>query len=139
MAEGNVYLEIHQAKCTGCRLCELFCSFHHERAIWPARARLHVEAKSDDGPFTPNVCRQCQDAPCAAVCPVEAMTLDATTGAWVVDGAACIGCGACEDACPYGVIVVDADLETSLKCDFCGGAPECAAICPSGAIVMGMR
>jgi carbon-monoxide dehydrogenase iron sulfur subunit len=138
----NVYLEISAEKCTGCRICENFCSFHHEGAVWPERSRITIVAQSDEGPFVPNVCRQCgvlspskgEDAPCAAACPVEVITLNERTGAWVVDVEECIGCGACVEACPYGAIFVDEELGVPLKCDLCGGEPECAVMCPSGAI-----
>jgi carbon-monoxide dehydrogenase iron sulfur subunit len=131
-----VVLEIEAEKCTGCRICELFCSFHHEGAVWPGRSRIAILADSDDGPFVPNVCRQCESAPCAASCPEEAIVLNERTGAWVVDVEVCIGCGVCVDACPYGAIVVDEQLGVSLKCDLCGGEPECAAMCPSGAVTL---
>ena len=131
-----MYLEIHADQCTGCRTCENFCSFHHEGVVWPGRSRITILGESDDGPFVPNVCRQCEDAPCAAACPEEAIALNERTGAWVVDVEACIGCGVCVDACPYGAIVVDEQLGVSFKCDLCGGEPECAAMCPSGAIWM---
>jgi len=134
-----VYLEIQAEKCTGCRICENFCSFHHEGAIWPERSRIAIAAQSDEGPFTPNVCRQCDDAPCAAACPTDAISLDEHTVAWVVDAEECIGCGACVEACPYGAILVDEELGVALKCDLCGGEPECAAMCPSGAIVVRTR
>ncbi len=135
----SVYLVIQAEKCTGCRICEIFCSFHHEGAIWPERARLMVLAEMDDGPFAPNPCRQCgarqgELAPCAEVCPVEAISLDERIGAWLVDAEICIGCGACQEACPYGIMRFDPQAELAYKCDLCGGAPECAAMCPTGAI-----
>jgi Fe-S-cluster-containing hydrogenase component 2 len=105
--------------------------------IWPDRARIRVIAESDDGPFLPNHCRQCGDAPCADVCPVEAITLNVDTDAWIVDAETCIGCGACVDACPYDVMYFDEIRDVSYKCDLCGGAPECAAACPTGAVVVG--
>lgn len=129
-----MYLEILAEKCTGCRICENFCSFHHERAIWPGRSRITIGAESDAGPFFPNVCRQCEDAPCAETCPVEAIALDEHTSAWVVNTEECIGCGDCAEACPYEAIFVDEQLGVSLKCDLCGGEPECVAMCPTGAI-----
>ena len=132
----NVHLEIQAEKCTGCRICENFCSFHHEGAIWPARTRITIVAQSDDGPFVPTVCRQCEDALCAAACPVEAITRDEHTGAWVVDMGECIGCRACAEACPFCGIVFDKDLEVPLKCDLCAGEPECAVMCPTGAILV---
>jgi Fe-S-cluster-containing hydrogenase component 2 len=108
--------------------------------IWPERSRIVILAQSDQGPFVPNVCRQCEDGPCAAACPVEAITFDERIAAWVVDVEACIGCGDCVEACPYadtrhpGAIFLDEERGVSLKCDLCGGEPECAAMCPSGAI-----
>ena len=69
-----MYLKVEAEKCTGCRICESFCSFHHERAIWPGRSRITILADSDEGPFTPSICRQCgalegETAPCAEACP----------------------------------------------------------------------
>lgn len=129
-------LEINAGRCNGCLICENFCSFTHEQAVWPARARIRVIAESDAGPFYPTVCRQCEDADCAAACSVEAITLDASTGIWVVDEELCIGCGECAEACQYGGIVFDDELGLPLKCDLCGGEPECAAMCPTEAIVL---
>jgi carbon-monoxide dehydrogenase iron sulfur subunit len=135
-AEVSVHLEIRAEKCTGCRVCENFCSFYHEGTIWPARSRITIVAQSDDGPFTPTVCRQCEDATCAASCPVEAITRDERTGAWLVDVEECIGCGDCVEACPFKGVAFDDERGIPLKCDLCGGEPECAAMCPSGAITL---
>lgn len=129
-----MYLEIQAQKCTGCRICENFCSFHHEGVIWPQRSRVTILAQGDNGPFVPNVCRQCEDAPCALACPVGAITLHEPTEAWVVDVEECVGCGACVEACPFDAIFLDGERGGSLKCDLCRGEPECAAMCPTGAI-----
>ena len=131
-----MHLEIHAEECTGCRICENFCSFHHEGAVWPARSRITIVAQSDDGPFIPTICRQCDDAPCAAACPLDAIIRDERTGAWVVDVEECIGCGDCVEACPFGGIVFAEEVGLPLKCDLCEGEPECAAMCPSGAITL---
>jgi Fe-S-cluster-containing hydrogenase component 2 len=142
-----VQLRVKRDRCTGCRICTLYCSFHHEGVIWPDLARLRIEAETDDGPFAPQVCRQCNArrasqgalAPCAEACPVEAIGLVERIGAWVISRADCTGCGACEEACPFGMIIFDHERALAFKCDLCGGEPECAAMCPSGAIEVRMR
>ena len=40
----------------------------------------------------------------------------------------------CTIACPFGATFYDADDDLILKCDLCGGAPECVKYCPTEAI-----
>jgi Fe-S-cluster-containing hydrogenase component 2 len=47
----------------------------------------------------------------------------------------CILCKSCVGACVNGVIVLDTHRMKILKCDHCGGDPECAKVCPTGAII----
>ena len=129
-------LDIYADRCTGCRICQSFCSFHHERAVWLRRSRVAIAASSDEGPFAPIICRQCDDALCASACPTGAIALDERSGVWLVDSQVCAGCGDCATACPYDAIWVDEELGVALKCDLCGGQPECAPMCPPGAIVL---
>jgi len=130
-----MHLETVAEKCTGCRICENFCSLQHEGAIWPARARIRILAETDDGPFAPNICRQCAEPDCVASCPVDAIQRDERTGAWVVNQE-CVGCESCVEACPYHAIFFDAQLGVAYKCDLCDGNPQCAAACPEGAVVL---
>ncbi|NLH95257.1 MAG: 4Fe-4S binding protein, partial [Synergistaceae bacterium] len=44
----------------------------------------------------------------------------------------CIQCGACVNACPYGVIFLHAEIPYAVKCDNCG---ECIRICPRVALM----
>jgi len=142
----RVQLRIDAKKCTGCRICLSYCSFHHERVIHPDLARIRIESETDEGPFRPQVCRQCSArrategtlAPCAQACPVEAIHLDDRIGAWLIEAATCTGCGSCVEACPFGMVVLDDERGLALKCDLCGGAPECVQMCPSGAIEVRM-
>ena len=140
-------LRIRKDKCSGCLICTTFCSFHHERVIRPTLARIRIEAETDNGPFSPQVCRQCNArraaegalAPCAEACPEAAITLEESSGAWVIDSETCTGCRACEEACPFEMIVFDDQRGQALKCDLCGGEPVCAAMCPSSAIEIRSR
>ena len=46
----------------------------------------------------------------------------------------CIGCHDCVVACPFGAMRIDPHDDQVFKCDLCGGDPECAKWCPTGAI-----
>ena len=45
---------------------------------------------------------------------------------------ACVGCGACEGACPVGAITVDG--VASVNADACIDCGACEGACPTGAI-----
>jgi Fe-S-cluster-containing dehydrogenase component len=50
----------------------------------------------------PVLCNHCTDAPCVAACPVTPKAMFKTPeGITMHDEALCIGCRACQNACPY--------------------------------------
>jgi len=67
-----------------------------------AHPRLTI-TKTDDI-SSPVLCRHCEDAFCARVCPVKAITHDAKGQRVVIDEKTCIGCKMCALACPFGAI-----------------------------------
>lgn len=72
-------------------------------------------------------------------CPVEgAMVVDEKTGARLIEESRCTGCGECAEACPYNkegtIIVANTKRGVYVKCDLCGGDPQCASFCPTGAL-----
>lgn len=132
-----MHLTIDPALCTGCRICEVFCSFQHEGCVRPSRSRIWVGRLETAGDFAVVTCRQCAEAFCAEACPEGALARRPDTCAIVLDEARCVGCQLCLDACPYGSIIWDAEKGLPLKCDLCQGRPECAHMCPTGAVVVG--
>jgi carbon-monoxide dehydrogenase iron sulfur subunit len=119
--------------CTGCRTCELACSFAHSTGGVMARSRIRIHAQGDERFIQVN-CLQCVEAACAKVCPVEALQRNPDTGAIEVQAGRCVGCGLCEVACPFGHMHFDRQLKLPIKCDLCGGRPACAAFCPHNAL-----
>jgi anaerobic carbon-monoxide dehydrogenase iron sulfur subunit len=130
---ADVKLTIDSPRCNGCRICEVFCSFHHEQAVQPSRARVQVAPGEEAGFWTVIACRQCARAKCAAACPRGAIERD-TAGIWRVDAGRCDGCGLCVPACPYHAMRLDGERHLAFKCDLCNGEPQCAKMCPTGAI-----
>ena len=129
----RIYL-FNSRDCTGCRLCELSCSLKKLGAFNPRVAHIRVVKDEEAGKDVPLVCKQCEKAPCMTACPVEALTRDERTHAVVVSEEACIGCGACVEACPFGAIILQPETNIAWKCDLCGGDPECVKYCASAAI-----
>lgn len=115
-------------KCSGCRLCEIACSLHHEGKIWPEASRIRVFMLVP-GVEVPHLCAQCSNYPCVAVCPVDALSVSAETGAVIVDDATCTACGLCITACPGEIPHLHPNGTHIVICDLCGGDPECAKIC----------
>ena len=114
--------------CSHCRMCELICSFTRFGQVNPKRSKIKiVRTQLDDA--LPVTCLQCEDAPCARVCPVQAITQCADQYL-AVDPDQCIGCGICVVACPVGAIFIDRGTGRALKCDLCQGDPQCVQYCP---------
>lgn len=120
--------------CTGCRTCELACSFTHS----VGNNRSITRISPIDGGFpdlwVPVTCLQCEDAACVKSCLVDALRRNPETGAIELNNEVCINCMACVAACPFGCSIFDAQHEMVVKCDLCGGDPACAHFCPTKAL-----
>lgn len=127
------FLAVYPEKCTACKLCELACSMHHAGRFNPAESRIKVHVLMEEHYYLPMVCMQCKDAPCAAVCPTNCITLKRDSNAYIVEDTRCIGCRMCVVACPFGVIEIGLRQRIE-KCDNCDGAPKCVEICPTKAL-----
>jgi len=100
----------------------------HDQGIqgnWPILSRV----------FVPYNCMHCENPPCTEVCVSGATYKDAVSGLVLVDQEACIGCGYCVEACPYGVRYIDQKRGVVDKCNACvqrlevGLQPACVATC----------
>jgi len=120
-------------RCTGCRVCESVCSLVHTGRCNPAEARIRVLRWEQKGVDVPVTCLQCDDAVCANVCPVNAISRNPVTGAMETDKELCLQCNMCVMACPFGGCLVSPTGEI-LRCDFCGGDPQCVQLCQTKAI-----
>jgi len=129
-------LEIEHELCWGCKTCEVACKQEHRM---PDGVKLIFI--TEDGPcpagdkveltYQVNLCRHCDEPPCAAACPDEAIYQRAD-GIVVLDAALCSGCQICLNSCPYGAIGFDAAGQVAQKCNLCyhrvdkGLYPACA-------------
>lgn len=132
-------LVIAPEHCTNCHSCELTCSLFHEEEFNPARARVEVRTWDENTHSAAVMCMQCEEAGCMAICPQHAITADPVTGARLVNASKCIKCRMCIQICPFGGTFYDPKGRKILKCDLCSGDPQCAIVCPSGAITYGER
>jgi len=145
-AQGVVISDPHI--CVGCRRCELACTEYNLGKAQPTIANVKIyrnmnfgtSMDAGEGSFgnlriRQETCKQCRNpVPCASACPVGAIVADPDTGAREVTTTACIGCKACQEACPYDMTSFDEETQKSQKCNLCDGSPQCVANCPTGAL-----
>ena len=122
-------LVVQPQNCTGCKSCMLICSFAHTDAFSYEDARVRVEKNESRGVSSTLVCLNCEEAPCIEACPVGAIERQPDTQRVILTEAECTGCGDCVDACPYQAICLHRSSGIAIKCDFCGGDPQCINVC----------
>lgn len=156
MSKIHKFVICNPELCIACNACVKKCVKNAYIRGRLNKTRLDV-LKLESGNMI-NQCRQCDDAPCANVCPTSALRI---SNSYVeLHEEICIGCKLCTIACPYGAMHIDADYMPSvhdeverdleagcvsglksiaIKCDLCDGSesgPACVQVCPKGALVM---
>lgn len=130
LAERRVLIDLD--RCIECRSCSAACYYGH-------RQIAGVEYGEAPQATLPAVCRHCDDPPCVAACPFDALTRE-EDGAVTRSLVYCRGCGSCVLACPFGVLDSDLTRDQAAKCDLCidrvreGGEPRCVSACSTGAL-----
>jgi anaerobic dimethyl sulfoxide reductase subunit B len=136
---------IDLARCTGCQTCRIAC---RDRADLPDRVDwLRVEEREGGAYPAPTLtyrvvhCFHCTEPSCVAACPERGITRN-PGGLVTIDQTACIGCGQCVGACPFGAIALLPEGPAT-KCDGCpdevarGWDPTCVRACPMRALAYG--
>ncbi len=150
-AEGMLVSD--STRCVGCKRCELACTEFNDGRSQPSLARIKVSRNYNFGPrgqragfnrsmgefgdlrILTDTCLQCpHPVPCATACPYDAIVLDSTTKARIVDQNKCQGCGMCQRACPWEMMTFDESSEKASKCFLCNGKPQCVEACPTTAL-----
>src|SRR4030042_920519 len=145
--------------CNGCYNCQIACKDEHVGNDWTPYAK----PQPDTGQFWTKVeeiirgtvpkvkmaymhsiCQHCDDAPCIKACPEKAIYKRDKDGIVIIDPTKCKGSRLCVDACPYGVIYFNWDLNIAQKCTFCAHLIDkgwkdtrCSDACPTGAFTFG--
>ena len=128
-------LIIHPEKCNNCGDCETACIEIHTTLTSPGLPCIRIlKTSTDEDFFFPVACMQCEDPPCMAVCPKEAICIDKKTDKVLIDRRRCVGCAMCVAACPFGDMRLDRHRAKAYKCDLCGDDPECVRACERGAL-----
>ena len=128
----NRFVIADSTVCIGCRTCEAACAETHRQQGLQAMPRLHLMRNEKES--APQMCHHCEDAPCAAVCPVNA--INRVDGAVQLNESLCVSCKLCGIACPFGAIEFSGsrplDMPANANTPLAPAAPPAPARCSTG-------
>lgn len=155
---GKVFL-IDITRCNGCYSCQLSCKDEHVAMDWSPYAKPQpntghfwykiTETVQGTVPkvrvhYMHELCQHCDNAPCVEACKLDAI-YKRDDGIVIIDPDKCRGTRNCVDACPYGAIYFNKDLNIAQKCTMCAHLldnegwtePRCVQSCPTDALQFG--
>ena len=164
-SEKKLGLVIDLDTCVGCHACVVACKGWNAQGYGADLSDKEPYGANPEGTFLnrvhsyeimpesgqsqtvhfPKSCLHCENAPCVTVCPTGASYKRVEDGIVLVNETACIGCGLCAWACPYGARELDMDAGVMKKCTLCvdriynenlpaeDRVPACVRTCPAGA------
>jgi tetrathionate reductase subunit B len=149
---------IDVARCSGCFNCQLACKDEHAGNDWspyakpqPLTGQFWVKVKENVCGSIPKVkihyiatlCNHCRKPACMDACECGAIS-KREDGFILIDPSKCIGCKACQAACPYDAIYFNEELGIAQKCTGCAHLldhghtqPRCVEACPTDAMRFG--
>jgi molybdopterin-containing oxidoreductase family iron-sulfur binding subunit len=141
MAKTQLGMVIDLHKCVGCSACDIACKAENNVRADFAWSNHIIETRGTFPDlryrYIPVLCNHCTNAPCVARCPTTAM-YKRDDGITMHDPDACIGCRACQVACPYGVIWFNEDRShAEVRDDKSPAIPGCTSTSPEVAAKRG--
>jgi formate dehydrogenase iron-sulfur subunit len=158
------------SRCTGCHACQVACKCwnnlpsptglnenkftgtYQNPPDLNGTTRLIMTYHEEEGgskgvkwAFGRRACQHCTSAPCASICPADALRVNEETGMVETDSSKCVACQYCSTACPFDVPRYDGVQGTINKCTGCpdrienGMAPACVTTCQPEALNFGPR
>ena len=145
---------IDQKYCNGCYGCQIACKDEHCGNDWmpyqkpqpdtghfwmKLQETTHGQVPKVKLEYRPYLCQHCDDPKCA-VCDAVAKRPD---GLVTIDPEKAVGRRDIMEACPYGAVYWNDELDIPQKCDGCahlvdaGEVPHCVELCATGALKFG--
>ena len=134
MGKSYKTIAFHPEKCNGCNDCIEACARIKTDTTEPLHSRINIVKEPESRTFGLSLCRQCGDPDCVTNCPAGALTKNEDTGVVEWDDTKCVGCLICTLSCPYAGITFNKSTKEVMKCDQCGGDPQCVKACETGAL-----
>jgi Fe-S-cluster-containing dehydrogenase component/DMSO reductase anchor subunit len=134
-------------KCVGCEACVVACQIENhgiQTELWRSVHTFNTFRHPSLPLFSLSLaCNHCDDPLCLSGCPANAFCIDPVYHTVDHTPDHCIGCRYCTWMCPYDAPKYAGVKGSIEKCTLCkerivaGGMPNCANLCPTGALEYG--